>query len=250
VERGEDTQSPVTSHQSLSDIWVSFYISEHEKTLKHATLQKAAFPRETPIHIPLRRENILYYDELSGEREELKGQSGLILKSESGWKEPRPQSLSETERGTGRGEDAEEKSDEEFLNSETLTIEEAKKSVSFDIIAPSVIGEEYRLTMVRKAKDKECVQLVYSNGLGVISLFEQPLEAKEKLGRKDFREYILRLAKNEGPMAVLGWGTEQLAFNLTGEMPLSELMKIAEEIHERRLTDEARSYYQMLYGGE
>jgi len=51
-------------------------------------------------------------------------------------------------------------------------------------------------------------------------------------------------------MAVLGWITERLSFNLIGEMTLPELMKIAEEIHERRLTDEARSYYQTLYGGE
>ena len=216
------------------DVWVSFYISEHEKTLKHTALQKvAALPRETPIRVPFRRENILYYDEISEGSEEFKGQSGVILKSESKWKEE-------------IGDEAHEN----VLSGETLTLEEAKESVSFDIIAPSVIRGEYRLEIVRKAKDKECIQLVYSNGLSVISLFEQPLKAYDKLGRRDFREYILRLAKNEGRMAVLGWGTETLSFNLIGEMPLSELMKIAEEIHERRLTDEARDYYQMLYGGD
>lgn len=235
----EDSTLPKAAYDYSSyrqgEVWVSFYISEHEKTLKHAAVQKAAFPREAPIRIPFRRENILYYDEISSESEELKGRSGLILKSESGWK--------------GK-EEAEEESHEDVLSGETLTLEEARKSVSFEVIAPSVIRGEYRLEMVRKDRDKECVQLVYSNGPSVISLFEQPLKASEKLGRRDFREYILRLAKNEGRMAVLGWVTERLSFNLIGEMALSELMKIAEEIQERCLTDKARSYYQTLYGGE
>jgi hypothetical protein len=215
------------------DIWVSFYISEHERTLKQVSLQKAPSPRGAPIRVPLRRENILYYDEISGESEELKGRSGLILKSRSGWK------------GETEGE-----SHKEFLSGEALTLEEARRSVSFDIVAPSIIGGEYRLRMIRKARDKECVQLVYSNGLSVISLFEQPLGAREKLGRRDFREYILRLAKNKGRMAVLGWVTEHLSFNLIGEMALSELMRMAEEIQERCLTDKARRYYQRLYGGD
>ena len=236
--RGESTSSPRAVYDAYrqGDVWVSFYISEHEKTLKHATLQKAtALPREIPIRVPFRRENILYYDEISEGSEELEGKSGLIVKSENGWE---------------KEESAKEDAHKEILIGEPLTLEEARKSVSFDIIAPAVIRGEYHLDMVRKAKDKECVQLVYSNGLSVISLFEQPLEAREKLDRGDFREYILRLAKNEGRMAVLGWVTEQLFFNITGEMALSELMEIAEEIHERRLTDEARSYYQMLYGGD
>ena len=235
--RGESTSSARAAYDAYrqGDVWVSFYISEHEKTLKHAALQRtAALPREVPIRVPFRIENILYYDEISEESEELKGQSGLILKSENGWQKK------DIEKGTH----------EDIVNGETLTLEEAGKSVSFDIIAPAVIKGEYRLEMVRKAKDKECVQLVYSNGLSVISLFEQSLKAAEKFDRGDFREYILRLAKNEERMAVLGWVTEQLFFNITGEMALSELMEIAEEIHERRLTDEARSYYQMLYGGD
>ncbi len=221
------------SSYGQGDIWVSFYISEHEKTLKQVSLQKAVSSRGASIRIPLRRENILYYDEISGESEELKGRSGLILKSGSGWK------------GETEGE-----SHKEFLGDETLTLEEARRSVSFDIVAPSIIGGEYRLRMIRKAKDRECVQLVYSNGLSVVSLFEQPMGAREKLGRKDFREYILRLAKNKGRMAVLGWVTGHLSFNLIGEMPLSELMRMAEEIQERRLTDKARRYYQRLYGGD
>jgi len=236
--KGESTSSPRTAYDAYrqGDVWVSFYISEHEKTLKHATLQEAAaLPREIPIRVPFRRENILYYDEISEESEELEGKSGLIVKSENGWE---------------KEESAKEDAHKEILIGEPLTLEEARKSVSFDIIAPSVIRGEYQLKMVRKAKDKEYVQLVYSNGLSVISLFEQPLKANDKLGRRDFREYILRLAKNEERMAVLGWGTEALSFNLIGEMTLSELMKIAEEIQERRLTDEARSYYQMLYGGD
>lgn len=235
---GENTSSARVVHHydayRQGDIQVNFYISEHENTLKHATLQRVALPRETPIRIPIRRENIMYYDEISGASKEPEDFSSLILKSKSGWNK----------------EDAEGKSHEEVLDGKTLTLEEAKESVSFDIIAPSVIRGDHQLTMVRKSKDKECIQLVYSNGPSVISLFEQPLEVSEKLNRRDFKEYILRLANNEGRMAVLGWITEQLSFNLIGEITLSELMKIAEEIQERRLTDETRSYYQILYGGE
>ena len=92
--------------------------------------------------------------------------------------------------------------------------------------------------------------MVYSNGPGVISLFEQPLKAREQLDRKDLREYILRLVGDKERMAILGWVTERLSFNLIGEMTLSDLMKIAEEIQERCLTDKAKQYYRRLYEGK
>nr|MBC8460926.1 zf-HC2 domain-containing protein [Deltaproteobacteria bacterium] len=123
----EERTLPETAYDYNSykqdDVWVNFYISEHEKTLKHAALQEAAaLSWEAPIRVPFRRENILYYDEISEESENLKGQSGLILKSESGWRE-----------------EIEDETHEDVLSGEILTLEEARKSVSFDIIAPSVI---------------------------------------------------------------------------------------------------------------
>ena len=163
---------------------------------------------------------MLYYDTFSGESEEAQGQSGVILKGGNHWE---------------KTSDIGEKSGNEVVISEgeVLNLDEARKAVSFDIVAPAALSEGYRLTVIRKIHDRECIQLVYSDGAKTISLFEQPVLRQERLSRSDFREYLLHLGKDRDRIAVLGWHSDKVSFNLVGEMKLPELMEIADQVQER-----------------
>ena len=229
-----ETRQRSIPYQEPGGVQIGFYIAEHESALKQASFQRASISPGAPFWIPLRRENLLYYDTISGGSEEAQGSSGLILKSKNGWgKETSGEEKTESRAGISDGE--------------VLRLAEAREAVSFDIVAPATLCEAYRLISVRKIPDKEYVQLVYSSGRNTISLFEQPITGGERLNREDFREYILRLTKNNERIAVLGWHTEQAVFNLVGEMSLPDLMKVADEIQERYITDGMKQYYQKLY---
>ncbi len=208
-------------------IQVGFYIAEHDSALKQVSFQRTPLPSRAPFWITLNREDLLYYDTVSGESEE--GQSGVFLKSGSRWEK------GADDEGT------------EISGGEILSLAEAQKAVSFAIVAPAILSEDYRLASIRKVSDKECVQLVYSSGTSTISLFQQPMIPEMNLSRADFREYILRLSKDKKRTAVLGWHTDQVIFNLVAEMNLSDLIKVADEIQERRITDGLKQYYQELY---
>ena len=226
------------SYQQPADIQIGFYIAEHERASKQASFQRVSFSPEAPFWIPLRREDLLYYDTISGGSEEPQGRSGLILKGGNRW-------------GKSPDADGTAESQMDISDGEILSLAEAREAVSFHIVAPAILSEGYRLTLVKKAPDREYVQLVYSSGASAISLFQQPVVAGERLSREDFREYVLRLTKDKQRTAVLGWHTKQAAFNVVGEgVNLPDLMKIADEIQERYVTDGVRQYYQTLYEEE
>ena len=219
---------------STSDTQIGFYIAEHESSIKQVSFQKTAPSPRGPLWIPFRKENMLYYDTFSGESEEAQGQSGVILKGGNHWE---------------KTSDIGEKSGNEVVISEgeVLNLDEARKAVSFDIVAPAALSEGYRLTVIRKIRDRECIQLVYSDGARTISLFEQPVLPKERLKRGDFREYLLHLAKDKKRTAVLGWHTDKVSFNLVGETKLPDLIEMAGQVQERLTTDNVKNYYKKIY---
>jgi hypothetical protein len=139
-----------------------------------------------------------------------------------------------------------------------INVEEAQKLMPFKIVAPKVLagtpllggvgGGYYQLAFILKIKEKECVQLVYSNGAQTISLFEQPLWTKNGIGRQDFQQYILYKTQTDSQNSVLGWHTKEIAFNLVSEAKFLDLMAIAEEVQERERTDKFQNFYEQLYG--
>lgn len=213
--------------QSGQDIQVGFYILEHERAfLKLASMRDTSLSSQPEHRFFLRRDDLLYYDMAGGERPE----SGLIMRGRSDWGESTDQKVDELKS-------------KEISDLNTISLEEAQKLVSFKVVAPHTVASSYTLTGVRKVKDSECVQLLYSNGTDVFSLFQQPTEAKERLDRLDFREYIVGIGKDGERTAVLGWYTDELVFNLVGKADLPRTMKIADEIREYYLMDGVKEYY-------
>jgi hypothetical protein len=227
------------------EIKIGFYLAEHERAAQYVSYYAVSSTPSSPRWIPMQREDMFYYDGSE------KGDSGLFLRSQNGpknipEKEPKPK-LTESEiipippptppstggeRG-GRG---------------LSSLSEAQKSMPFPIVAPEVLRGSYKLELALNIKDRECVQLIYSDGVHTLSLFEQPIWTKNGIGRKDFQEYILHKAKEGSKNAILGWLTKEIAFNLVGEAEFSELIRLAEEIQEKITTDKLQGFYEELYG--
>lgn len=198
-------------------IQVGFYVLEHERT----SLQLASMRSASHRQMFLMRDDLLYYDTVGGERPE----SGLIMRG-------RPDCYEDGGLET-----------KDISDVDTISLAEAKKLVSFNIVAPSLIASNCTLTGIRKVKGRECVQLLYSNGSDTFSLFQQSTESRERLNRWDFREYTVDLGKDGERSAVLGWYTDEIVFNLVGKADLSRMTGIADEIREYYLMDGVKAYY-------
>jgi hypothetical protein len=239
--------------KQAGEIKIEFYLTEHERAAQHATLYTVAESKIAPqFRIPMRREDIFYYDAAPSPGLAQKGQSGLILRtphlSTGEIKEP-DEAMAGNEKKDIHSAIAE---------SDIINVEEAQKLMPFKIVAPKVLagtpllggvgGGYYQLAFILKIKEKECVQLVYSNGAQTISLFEQPLWTKNGIGRQDFQQYILYKAQTDSQNSVLGWHTHEIVFNLVSEAKFLDLMAIAEEVQERERTDKFQNFYEQLYG--
>ena len=216
---------PETSVQA-EEIKIGFYLTEHERVAQYVSFHAVSRTSSTPRWIPMNREDMFYYD--GAER---KG-SGLFLRSRDGWR-----SLPEDEETRPK-----------ITESELITSSKAQDLMPFSIVAPEVLGGNYELGLVLRIRDRECVQLVYSDGAHTLSLFQQSVWTENGIRRKDFQEYVLHKSK-EGPRnAVLGWLTKEIAFNLVGEVGFSELVQLSEQIQEKIAVDSLQNFYEELYG--
>ena len=207
------------------EIKIGFYLDEHERAAQYVSFHAVSREFSPPRWVPMQRENMFYYD---GSED---GSSGLFLRSQD----------------TRKGLPTEENAKPTIADGELITLSKAQKLVPFSIVAPEVLGGNYELEVVVRIKDSECIQLVYSDGVHTLSLFQQPLWTENGIRRRDFQEYILHKTSEEPRSAVLGWLTSETAFNLVGEVGFSELMQLAEEIQEKIATDSLQNLYEELY---
>ena len=207
------------------EIKIGFYLDEHERAAQYVSLHAVSRESGPPRWVPIQRENMFYYDGSEN------GSSGLFLRSQD----------------SRKSSPGDQKSRPAITEGELITLSKAQKLVQFSIVAPKVLGGNYELEVVVKIKDSECIQLVYSDGVHTLSLFQQPLWTENGIRRRDFQEYILHKTSEEPRSAVLGWLTSETAFNLVGEVGFSELMQLAEEIQEKIATDSLQNLYEELY---
>ena len=212
--------------KQAGEIKIGFYLEEHQRAAQYVSYHAVSRTPTHPRWIPMRREDMFYYD--GSER----GGAGVFLRSQSG-----AGSIPE-----------DEKTPPKITESELVSPSEAQELMPFSIIAPEVLGGSYKLELVLKIKDRECVQLIYSNGVHTLSLFEQPVWTKNGIGQKDFQEYILHKAKEGSRNAILGWLTKEIAFSFVGEAGFSELIRLAEEIQEKMAADSLQNFYEEIYG--
>ena len=165
--------------------------------------------------IELGYEDVLYYDAVRGS--EFLGERGVFLRA--------PRHRSFPVRG------------EPFIaphiaNGHKLDLQKAQEAVGFKIVVPQTLYPGYFLESIRKIEKRECLQLIYTNGISTISLFEQAVGSKEKFQSGDFREYVMYSQKGGEPVNIIGWNSAEVSFTLIGEEDFSHLMGIIRAIQE------------------
>jgi len=192
-------------------VTINFYLKEHE----HAVMQADYSTQPPQKGIELGYEDVFYYDTVREMDEELLRERGVFLRS------PHHSSV-QARRESSRLND--------IANGHNLNIQRAQESVSFGIVTPQILNPGYFLENISKVEGKDCIQLIYSNGISTLSLFEQALESKEKFHSGDFREYVMYSKGNGEPVNIIGWNSAEVSFTLIGEEDLSQLMGIIRAI--------------------
>jgi len=121
--------------------------------------------------------------------------------------------------------------DPAISNGHTLTLSEARETADFDLVSPSWFLPCYRLDQIRRIDGRDALQLLYTDGINSLSLFEQPLDGQRKLEPKDFREYAVYRNKGQTGGTILAWKDDSLSYVLIGNTEMSQLMDIAQSIN-------------------
>ena len=119
-------------------------------------------------------------------------------------------------------------------NGHMLSLSEAKEAADFDLVAPPWLHPYYRLDQIRAIEDCDTLQLLYTDGINSMSLFEQPLDGRRGLEPKDFREYAVYRNEEQMGGTILAWRDGALSYVLIGNIDLSQLMDMAQSISAAR----------------
>jgi hypothetical protein len=119
-------------------------------------------------------------------------------------------------------------------NGHFLTLSEARETADFDLICPTWFRPSYRLNQIKKIEGCDALQLLYTDGINSVSLFEQPLDRQRSLSHKDFREYAVYNNQGEDGGTILAWRDDALSYVLIGNIKISQLMDMAQSISAKK----------------
>jgi len=188
---------------------INLYLKEHRDAIaQHASVSPAT-PQPLGIHV--NQHDILYYEMFDDEPEYMR--PGIIVRGPSSQRQ-----VSSSEAPA-------------ISNGHTLTLSEARKAADFDLVSPSWLRPCYRLDQIRKIEGRDALQMLYTDGISSLSLFEQPLDGQYRLSRQDFREYAVYRNKGQTGGTILAWKDDSLSYVLIGNTEMSQLMDIAQSIN-------------------
>ncbi len=187
---------------------INLYLKEHQSVVAHSVSVDVTKSPDKGIQI--NRDDILYYeffDQRPGYT-----RPGIIMRQPgSRQKITSPDSPS-------------------IKNGQILTLSEARKSVTFDLVSPPRFHPGYILDKIRKIEGRNSLQLIYTNGINTLSLFEQPMEGEQRLAARDFREYAVYESEGQSGGTILAWSDNILSYVLIGNVEMSRLMDMAQFI--------------------
>lgn len=188
---------------------INFFLKEHQDVVaRNASLSPTV---QQPSGIRVERQDILYY-EMYDERPEYIN-PGIIVRGPSSQRQ-----IGSTETPA-------------ISNGHSLTLSEARKTVDFNLVCPSWLHPCYRLDQIRRIDGRDALQLLYTDGINSLSLFEQPLDGRRRLEARDFREYAVYCNKGQTGGTILTWRDDSLSYVLIGNTELSQLMEIAQSVN-------------------
>ena len=190
---------------------INFYIREHQDVVARNASMNPATP--LPLQMRVSQDDILYYEILDDQPEYMR--PGIIIRGPSSQRE-----ISLPEAPV-------------VSNGHTLTLSEAQEAANFDLVAPPRLHPCYMLDQIRRIEGRDSLQLLYTDGINSVSLFEQPLDGELGLSPQDFREYALYRNKGQNGGTLLAWRDDALSYVLIGNIEMSQLMDLAQSINAR-----------------
>ena len=201
-------QQNIGPSQADDTATINFYLKEHQDLIaQHASLNQATVQ---PAQMHVNKHNIMYYESFDNGPDYMS--PGIIVRGPS------------TQLQTDSPETP------TISNGHKLSLSEAKQTAHFDLVAPAWLHPYYRLDQIRTIEHRDTLQLLYTNGIDSISLFEQPLDGQRGLEPKDFREYAVYQNKDQGGGTILAWRDDDLSYVLIGNIEMSKLMDMAQSI--------------------
>jgi hypothetical protein len=187
---------------------INFYLKEHQDVVaQHAS----ASPSEPqPAQMRVNQHDILYYESFDDEPEYMR--PGIIL------------------RGPSSRHQIDSSEAPVISNGHTLALSEARRTADFELHTPARLFPGYSLDQIRRIEGHDAMQLLYTDGINSVSLFEQPLDVHSRLEPKDFREYAVYQNKGQARRTILAWRDNALSYVLIGNIEMSQLMNMARAI--------------------
>ncbi len=187
---------------------INLYLKEHRDVVaRHVSLSQAA-PHRAQMRVS--RHDILYYEFFDDKPEYM--HPGIIVRG--------PSSQSEIDSSEAPV----------ISNGHTMTLSEARKNTDFELQAPPWLDPGYMLYQIRRIEGRDALQLLYTDGINSVSLFEQPLDGQHGLSRQDFREYAVYRDKEQAGGTILAWRDDVRSYVLIGNTEMSQLMNMAQSI--------------------
>jgi len=187
---------------------INLYLREHRDVIaRHVSLRPA---RPQPMQMDVSQDDILYYEFLDDGPEYMR--PGIIVRGP----------LSQREIGSPEAP--------VISNGQTLSLFEAQETADFELVAPPRLHPGYSLEQIRRIEGRDGLQLLYTDGINSVSLFEQPLDGQRGLSRQDFREYAVYRNKGQAGGTILAWRDDVRSYVLIGNNEMSQLMDMAQSI--------------------
>ncbi len=197
--------APVVRDDSAT---INFYLREHQDVVARTASLNLSSPQ--PARMRVSRHDILYYEFFDDRPEYMR--PGIIVRgplSERKISPPEAPVIS---------------------NGHTLSLSEARQAAGFDLVSPSWLRPVYTLDQIRRIEGRDTLQLLYTDGINSVSLFEQPLDGQRGLSRQDFREYAVYRNTEQAGGTILAWRDDELSYVLIGNIEMSQLMDMAQSI--------------------
>jgi len=188
---------------------INLYLKEHRDVIAQRASASPATPQPLGIHVD--QQDILYYEMFDAQPEYMR--PGIIVRG------PSSQHRIDSSEAPA------------ISNGHTLTLSEARDNTNFNFVLPSWLRPCYRLDQIRRIEGRDAMQLLYTDGINSLSLFEQPLDGQRRLEPRDFREYAVYRNKEQSGGTILTWKDDSLSYVLIGNTELSKLMDIAQSIN-------------------
>jgi len=187
---------------------INLYLKEHQDIVAQHVSMSPASPQSAQMRVS--QDDILYYEFLDDGPGYMR--PGIIVRGPSSRHQ-----ISSPEAPV-------------ISNGHTMTLSEARKTACFDLVAPLWFHPGYSLDQIRKIEGRDALQLLYTDGIDSVSLFEQPLDGQRGLSRQDFREYAVYRNTEQAGGTILAWRDDVRSYVLIGNTEMSQLMDMAQSI--------------------